>query len=181
MGDTTWFSPHCSAKARSSKQMKTIHWSAKAVFYLFMTSDDFSMLLPISTCGCWNLNYTVVIKVKSDLIISLFLFLFPRELIGPDFTETYYTEDGQPVTVSNNSYTVSMQVWVILVSLPLFLMLVFALLLFVSWGHLLLALRKCPNSMHLWPSDLKPSTQIEFCTRPLMLTLHICQLFYKSL
>ncbi|KAJ4936281.1 hypothetical protein JOQ06_000880, partial [Pogonophryne albipinna] len=27
------------------------------------------------------------------------------ELIGPDFTETYYTEDGQPVTVSNNNYT----------------------------------------------------------------------------
>ncbi|KAF3836776.1 hypothetical protein F7725_004240, partial [Dissostichus mawsoni] len=28
-----------------------------------------------------------------------------KELIGPDFTETYYTEDGQPVTVSNNNYT----------------------------------------------------------------------------
>ncbi|KAI3375892.1 hypothetical protein L3Q82_004149 [Scortum barcoo] len=28
-----------------------------------------------------------------------------HELLGSDFTETYYTEDGQPVTVTNNNYT----------------------------------------------------------------------------
>ncbi|KAK5848733.1 hypothetical protein PBY51_006325 [Eleginops maclovinus] len=28
-----------------------------------------------------------------------------QELLGSDFTETYYKEDGQPVTVSNNNYT----------------------------------------------------------------------------
>ncbi|KAG7235457.1 hypothetical protein INR49_002688, partial [Caranx melampygus] len=27
------------------------------------------------------------------------------ELLGPDFTETYYTEDGQPVTVTNHNYS----------------------------------------------------------------------------
>ncbi|XP_075943338.1 disintegrin and metalloproteinase domain-containing protein 33 isoform X1 [Anarhichas minor] len=28
-----------------------------------------------------------------------------HELLGPDFTETYYTGDGQPVTVANSNYT----------------------------------------------------------------------------
>ncbi|KAF7645664.1 hypothetical protein LDENG_00200420, partial [Lucifuga dentata] len=27
------------------------------------------------------------------------------ELLGPDFTETVYAEDGQPLTVSNDNYT----------------------------------------------------------------------------
>lgn len=39
-----------------------------------------------------------------DVIIDYF-FYFPRMLLSPDFTETYYTEDGQPVTVTRN-YTV---------------------------------------------------------------------------
>lgn len=31
------------------------------------------------------------------------------ELLGQDFTETYYTEDGKPVTLTNHNYTVSIK------------------------------------------------------------------------
>ncbi|KAM4537558.1 disintegrin and metalloproteinase domain-containing protein 33 [Odontesthes bonariensis] len=39
-------------------------------------------------------DFQLVLQVKRN-----------HELMGPDFTETYYTEDGQSVTVTNHNYT----------------------------------------------------------------------------
>lgn len=58
----------------------------------------------ISTCCCCcHLHSTAIVKV----IWSPAIFFSCSELLGPDFTETFYTEDGQPVTVHNHNFSVS--------------------------------------------------------------------------
>lgn len=67
------------AKARCSKRIKIRFLGCKSrVLCDHGLKLYFSIFCPISTCCCWDLNYTGIIKVKAYLIISPLLLFFSQ-------------------------------------------------------------------------------------------------------